>query len=91
MGVDPETNGAKLPVHQYVGAVAEVVRGNMTQNQLAASFNLAPDEITDTQSIVSDVTSAALTRAEVHDVLLCAERFLLPYNTVAAVETRLGL
>lgn len=81
----------KLPVHQFMAMVAEVVRGHVTQQQAIDAFTLATDEITDTTTLAQRVTSAALTEQEVHDVLLLAERQIVPYATVVAVKARLGV
>jgi hypothetical protein len=87
MGLDPDTNGPKLPVHQYFAAVAERKRGEITDQQVIEAFSLASDEIVDTTTLVQ----GSLTREEMHDVCCMAEQRIPPYNTEAAVETRLGL
>lgn len=91
MGEDPEVYGKKLPVHQYVAAVAEVARGSATAAPLVAKFDLDATEQAQTQALINAVTGGTLTRVEVHDVLLMAEQRLPPYTSVAAVESRLGL
>jgi hypothetical protein len=87
MGLDPETNGPKLWVHQFFAAVAERKRGEITDQQVIDAFDLSSDEVTDTTALVV----GPLTREEMHDVCCMAEKGIAPYNTVVAVETRLGL
>jgi hypothetical protein len=87
MGLDDP----KLPVHQFMAMVGERVRNQVTTQQVVDAFALSPDEVTDATTLTQRVTSAALNKDEVHDVLLLAERLTPPYDTVAAVKTRLGV
>lgn len=91
----------KIPVHQFQAAVGEFGRGRLTQAQAQAVIEsvsgapLAPDEVTDTQTLLNTVTGTAtakLARAtEIDHVLMLAERRPPGYDTVAAVKTRLGV
>jgi hypothetical protein len=80
-----------IPVHQFIAAAAEVSRGTMTNLQARTALNLSGAEGTEANALIARVTSAALSRVEIHDVLLLAELRIPPFNTVAAVKTRLGV
>jgi len=74
----------KLPVHQFIGAIAENKRGILTAAQVTAMFNLDAGE----QADVVTILAGSATREIMHDVLMLGERGLY---TQAQVETRLGL
>lgn len=81
----------RIPVHQFIAACAEVSRGNMSNVQARTALNLSAAEGTEANALIARVTSAALSRVEIHDVLLLAETRTPPFDTVAAVKTRLGV
>lgn len=80
----------KLPVHQFQAAVAEFKRGKFTGNQVATAFALSAAEKTEATTLLAQITSNAVTAAEVQDVLCLAEAGYL-YADAAAVRTRLGV
>jgi len=81
----------RIPVHQFVACAAEVSRGNMSSVQARNAMNLSAAEGTEANALIARVMSAALSRVEVHDVLMLAELRIPPFDTVAAVKTRLGV
>ena len=80
-----------IPVHQFIAAAAEVAKGNMTNNQAKTAFGLSTAEGNEALTLIARVQNGQLTRTEIHDVLLLAETRIPPYDTVAAVKTRLGV
>lgn len=80
-----------IPVHTFIAVVAEHAKGNMTNNQARTALNLSAAEGNEAITLSARVQSGALTRTEVHDVLLIAWDRIPPYDTVAAVKTRLGV
>lgn len=80
----------KLSIHAFVGCAAEWVRGRMNANQAKAALGLSAAEGNEALTLVNRVTSGALSREEVQDVLLMAEQQTF-YATVAAIKARLGV
>ena len=85
--VGPLEGETKLPVHQFMAALAEYKRGAITGAQVAEAFVLDSDEENDLQTFL-DGMDGTLTREKVHDVLMLGERKLY---TLAKVQTELGL
>lgn len=84
----------KLPVHQFFGAMQEYALGNMTGAQAIAAFSLSPTEQTEAQTLLARIQAdpnPRLRAQEFHLVLCLAEQRIPPYNTTAAVRTRLGV
>lgn len=83
----------KIPVHQFQAMMAERSRGKVTDEQIIDAFNLSAAEQVE-MGKTRDRTLAPvspLMTSEVDDVLLLAEMLIPPYNTAAAVKTRLGV
>lgn len=78
----------KLPIHAFVGAAAEVARGNLTATVAANFFNLSTAERIEAQTLINRVQSNAVSRIEVCDVLYLLEA---GHRTVAQTKTRLGV
>lgn len=85
----------KLSPHHLMAVLAEVQRGTMTGAQASAFLGLDTDERSEATTLFGTFTgnvAQKLARAlEVHDVLLLAEGRRAPYDTAAAVRTRLGV
>jgi len=97
MGVEDFT------IHQdtFVATLAEFARGRLTGAQaqdiitVTSGAPLTAAEMTEVQALLATITGgvvAKLSRVqEINDVtMICANR-LAPYNTEAAVKTRLGV
>jgi NaMN:DMB phosphoribosyltransferase len=84
------TEDPKIPIHQFMSAAAENVRGEMTDLQVKNAFNLSAAEATEAATLKAQL-AGTVSRQELHDVLLLAERGIEPYTTAAAVKTRLGV
>lgn len=103
MGIDPPTNGPKIPVHQFQAIAAQWARGDLTgaQAQTAVTFvsgaPLTPGEVTQAQALVATVTSlpagdARTNRMQrIDGILLLAETRCPPYDTAALTATALGI
>lgn len=100
MGVN--TDGRpKIGAHQFYAAAYEWRLGNMSAAAATAAFELSAAEQTEAQAIVNTVPTAVATVANVvahfraaeaiHRVLLLAEHGVAPFDTPAAVRTRLGI
>ena len=97
MGIDRN----KIPVHQFSAIIAEFARGRITGPEAQVIMDavsgvpLDAGEKVEVTALVGTITgnaTAKLARAkEIDDVLMIAERNVAPYDTVAAVETRLGV
>lgn len=90
--IAPLEGEEKIPVHQFLAALAELVRGapGVTTPALASAFNLSPTEQTSLLDFVTEMQAAniALQRQKIHDVLLLGEG---GQYTVNQVMVRLGL
>lgn len=86
-----QIDAPNIPVHLFVAVVAEHAKGNMTNNQARTALNLSAAEGNEAIALSARVQGGQLTRTEVHDVLLIAWDKHPPYDTVAAVKTRLGV
>lgn len=94
---------SKIPVHQFMGAVQEVVLGNMSVVQAATAFELSAAEQTEAGALRDRIlqepagsgATAGVPRRlkamEFERVLMMAEVGIAPFNTVAAVKARLGV
>jgi len=88
--VAPVGSEDKLPVHQFMAAIAEFRRGapGVTANSIAAAFDLDSSELTAlTNWYVGQVLNNNVNREEVHDVLLLGEG---GQYTLTQVRNRLG-
>lgn len=85
IGDDP-----KIPVHQFMAAMAERQRGRTNNAQLASVFNLSAAEQQELATLRDRVLGGQVTPAEIHDVLMLAEAGM-GYTTAQAVKTRLGV
>lgn len=90
--IAPQSGEEKLPVHQFIAALAELQRNapGVTLGAIATAFNLSQDEQTQLSEFVTYVSSGnvAVTRQVIHDVLLLGEG--RQYD-LAQVRARLGL
>jgi hypothetical protein len=86
--LDPEEGEAKLPVHQFMAALAEYKRGAITGSQVVSAFGLSPTEATQLQDWLDNLDGDTINRALIHDALLLGEVGLY---TQAFVKTRLGI
>lgn len=74
--VRPLEGEVKLPVHQFMSALAEFKRpdGLMTGARFVTAFNLSPAEVTQLQNFLNNIDNDIISREEIHDVLMLAER-----------------
>lgn len=86
--VAPLAGEEKLPVHQFLAALAEIRRGQITRAQLISGFAVSVAQEAQLDTFIARMASDTLTREEVHDVLLLAEN---GFRTPAQVMTRLGI
>ena len=82
------TEEPKIPVHQFMAALAEYKRGAVTGAQVVAAFDLSTEETAALDTWLSNLDTDAINRDLIHDVLLLAEDGLY---TKATVITRLGV
>ena len=84
----------KIPVHQFMAAIAEAVRGQVTRAQIITAFELRVEDETDLDFLITKVGTLAVgekfefTRV-LHDILLLAERGLA-YNTRTSFVDRIN-
>ena len=82
------TEEPRLPIHQFMAALAEYKRGAITGPQIVSGFGLSPTEATQLQDFLDNLDADTVNRALIHDVLLLGER---GYYSPSLVATRLGL
>lgn len=78
----------KLPVHEFMAALAEYKRGAVTGPQVVTAFGLSAQEATAPQTFLNNLDGNSIDRAMIHDVLLLGEG---GYYTEAQVKARLGV
>lgn len=84
----------KIPVHQFMAAVAEAVRGQSGRAAIITMFALRTEDEADLDFLIAKVSGMAVaerfefTRV-LHDILLLAERGLA-YNTRASFVARIN-
>lgn len=90
----------KIPIHTFFSVMQEFALGNMTGAQASAAFNLDASEQAEATTLLNKILTEAATNGaiarrvkalEYENVLIVAESLIPPYNTVAAVKTRLGV
>jgi len=90
----PSAADPKIPVHQFMAAVAEAVRGQVTRAQIIAAFGLRVEDETDLDFLITKVGTLVVaekfefTRV-LHDILLLAETGLA-YNTRTSFTDRIN-
>lgn len=99
-GLDPAVHGAKIPVHTFMSAMQEYMLGNMSGAQATAAFNLTPAEQTEALALrdrllaepsTTNGIQRRLKGLEIENVLILLETQTAPFDSVAAVKTRLGV
>lgn len=78
----------KLPVHQFMSALAEYKRGAVTGVQVVSAFGLDAAETTSLQDFLDNLDANSIDRAMIHDVLILAEG---GQYTKSQVQSRLGV
>jgi hypothetical protein len=89
--VDPAEGEVKLRSHQFMAALAELKRGEVTRAQVVAAFGLSASEETQLDTFIDNhagTGSKAINREEIHDALLLGEA---GHYTLAQVKARLGV
>lgn len=90
----------KIPVHPFMAAMQEYMLGNLSGAQATAAFTLSPAEQTEALALRDRLLTEASANAnlarrlkalEFENVLILLETGIPPFNTVAAVKTRLGV
>jgi len=97
--VDPQEGEQKIPIHQFMAATAEFVRGapGVNADSIAAAFNLSASEKSAlTTWYINHVQTKNVNREEIHDVLLLGESIKLDASgehmySMQQVMNRLGL
>lgn len=88
-------DGPGLSIHWVLALLDELARGRVTKAQIDAALGLDVAEAAELQTLINTFSGsvpARLGRAiEVHDIGLLGESRLPPYDSVAAVKTRLGV
>jgi hypothetical protein len=91
---------SKIPIHQFMSVMQEYALGNMTGIQARDAFTLDATDITEATTLLNRLllessTNGGIARRvkalELENVLILAENQIPPYDTVAAVKTRLGV
>lgn len=87
--INPSLKGEdKLPVHQFMAALAEYKRGAITKQNVVDAFELSTEEATQLQNFLDNLDSETINRGMIHDILLLGETGLY---TKAQVKNRLGV
>jgi len=86
--IEPAVGEEKIPVHQFMAALAEYKRGAVTGAQVVSAFGLSAQETTALQSFLNNLDGNSINRAMLHDVLMLAEAGLYP---LSKVRSRLGV
>lgn len=73
--VDPQPGEEKIPVHQFMAAVAELKRGapGVTVTTVSTAFNLSVQEQAELAAFVNTFYTDGINRELIHDVLLLGE------------------
>lgn len=83
-----------------MSAMQEYMLGNMTGAQATAAFSLSAGEQTEATALRDRILTEASTNAnlarrlkglEIENVLILLETGIAPFDTVAAVKTRIGV
>jgi hypothetical protein len=82
------TEEPKIPIHQFMAALAEYKRGEVTKQNVVDSFSLSAGESTALQTWLDSLDIDAINRAMIHDVLLLGETGLY---SKTQVQSRLGV
>ncbi len=90
-GIDRAENEPKLAIHSLFALLSERKRGRLTNQQVLDSLGLSALEKTELIMLVGKIIDSTLDAGEVEDVLLLAEQGVPPYDTEAAVKSRLGV
>lgn len=99
-GFDPATHGPKIEIHTFMSTMQEYMLGGMSGAQATAAFTLTPGEQTEAlalrdrillESSANGNSLRRLKALEFENILILLERRVAPFDTVAAVKTRLGV
>jgi hypothetical protein len=82
------TEEPKLPVHEFMAALAEYKRGAVSKAQIVSAFDLSAGEATALDAYLSALDADTIDRTLIHDVLMLGEG---EYYTKAQVQSRLGV
>ncbi len=82
------TENPKLPVHQFMAALAEYERSAITKQNIVDTFDLDETEATALQDFLDEIDASNIGRAQIHDVLMLGESGLY---TKIQVKNRLGV
>lgn len=93
---DPGEGETKIPVHQFMAAVAEYKRGFGNLNQLANVFVLSTQEKEAAGRILERIDLDEVTANEVHEILLLGEGDRLndptkKFYDIPSVKSRLDI
>ena len=86
--VGPLEGEVKLPVHQFMAALAEYFRGAINKQQIVNAFNLSNPEKDHLQEFLDGIDGTSIERTLIHDVLMLGEA---DYYSLQMVRNRLGL
>lgn len=70
--INPEATN-RIAVHRLGAAVGEYMRGKLDAQQVIDSFNLAPDEVSQLQSILTRISAGDISYQHVEDVFILVE------------------
>ncbi len=91
---DPVGGEVKIPAHQFMAAMSELVRGEFTRSDIETMFNMTPAERTQFDNFINKASSVPASRRFefgrlIHDMLLLAE-LKLAYTTQTDFIARLN-
>ena len=86
--ISPQVGEIKLPVHQFMSALAEYKRGSITDSQIISTFNLNASEAISLQSFLDNMDDDSIDRSKLHDVLMLGES---GYYDINKVKSELGI
>ena len=84
--VAPAPGEIKLPVHQFMAAIAELQRGapDLTIADVVVAFDLSPSEQVELNSVVANLYVNGISRDLIHDTLMLGEESIYSLPEVQA-------
>lgn len=88
--VDPQEGEERIPIHQFMAALAEYGRNapGVNLNSISNAFGLSAQEETALANFIGNLNSNMINRALIHDVLMLGEGHIY---TVQNVRDRLQI
>jgi hypothetical protein len=86
--IAPLENEEKLPIHEFMAALAEYKRGVVTKQNIITAFGLNTAEANALQDFLTNLDSSSINRSLIHDVLLLGEG---GHYTKTQIKNRLNI